>query len=56
LPGPHNTTTRQGDQRAITISATARPAFSMSVMPAMPVATAARSARAISAGVKSAFS
>src|SRR5262249_18567144 len=52
LPGPATTATRTpGGWRAATVSATERPAFSISSMPATPPAIVRRSASAISAGV-----
>jgi hypothetical protein len=53
LPGPHITTVSRGPYRPVMASATARPAFSISVSDATPASTASASARDISAGVSS---
>jgi len=53
LPGPATTTTRVPRGWRATVSATARPAFSISAMPAVPAAIVRRSHSAISSGVSS---
>lgn len=50
--GPHSTVVVRSDQRAMTASATARPAASISSTPLTPPAAVRRSARAMSLGVK----
>src|SRR5437762_4461439 len=54
LPGPHSTSAGCFGQRRATASATARPAFSISAMPATPPAIVSRSASSICCGVSSA--
>ncbi len=54
LPGPQRITTGRRDQRRATVSATARPAFSISALPDTPPAIVSRSASPISAGGNSA--
>src|SRR5204862_5535897 len=54
LPGPHSTSAGCFGQRRATASATARPAFSISAMPATPPAIVSRSASPICCGVSSA--